>query len=144
MMALDRGGSCKGVAVRLCGAELENQIYRLVQREMPVKRTDGVPVHVARWIQVQMGGRSAPALSYVINPKAPSYAGRLTLAEVADVLSSSCGYAGSCAEYLYQTVTELHARGIRDRNLWRLQHLVADRLQQLEGVSSNPRKNTVR
>jgi cation transport protein ChaC len=130
MMALDSGGKCKGVAVKLSAADLEMQIYRLVQREVPVKRTDGVPVHTARWIRVQIGDRSIPALSYVVNKKAPSYVGRMTLPEVADVVSSSCGYAGSCAEYLYQTVTQLQVHGIRDSNLWRLQELVAERLEQ--------------
>jgi cation transport protein ChaC len=32
---------------------------------------------------------------------------------------------GSCAEYLYLTVKHLEERGIRDRNLWQLQKLVA-------------------
>jgi len=32
---------------------------------------------------------------------------------------------GSCAEYLHNTIVDLHAHGIRDRNLWRLQELVA-------------------
>lgn len=134
MMALDHGGKCKGIAVKLSAADLETQIYRLVQREMPVKRTDGVPVHTARWIRVQIGDRSVPALSYVINRKGPSYTGRMTLSEVADVLSSSCGHAGSCADYLYQTVTQLQARGIHDSNLWHLQELVAERLEQMHGV----------
>lgn len=134
MMALDHGGRCRGVAVKLSSADLESQVDRLVRREMPVKRTDGVPVHTARWIRVQIGERSAFAVSYVINRKDPSYAGRMTLAEVADVLSSSCGHAGSCAEYLYQTVTQLRARGIHDSRLWRLQELVAERLEQMHGL----------
>lgn len=131
MMALDNGGRCTGVAVKLSSADLESQVYQLVRREMPVKRKDGVPVHTARWIRVQIGDRSVRALSYVINRKGPSYAGKMTAAEVADVLSSSCGHAGSCADYLYQTVSQLQARGIRDSGLWRLQNLVADRLDQL-------------
>jgi cation transport protein ChaC len=134
MMALDRGGKCRAVAVKLSRADLESQVDRLVRREMPVKRADGVPVHTARWIRVQIGERPAWALSYVINRKGPSYAGRMTLAEVADVLSSSCGYAGSCAEYLHQTVIQLQARGIHDSRLWRLQELVAERLEQMHGL----------
>jgi cation transport protein ChaC len=70
----------------------------------------------------------------------------MTLEEVADILSSSCGHAGSCAEYLYQTVTQLHARGIRNSRLWRLQELVAERLERMhdsdrssnEGVGAVP------
>jgi len=33
------------------------------------------------------------------------------------------------AEYLHSTVTHLEARGIHDRYLWRLQDLVARRLE---------------
>jgi cation transport protein ChaC len=89
---------------------------------------------VASVFRVQVGERSVCALSYVINRKGPSYAGRMTLAKVADVLSSSCGHAGSCAEYLYQTITQLQARGIHDSRLWHLQELVAERLQQMHGL----------
>ncbi len=40
----------------------------------------------------------------------------------------ACGHAGSCAEYLYDTVSHLETLGIRDRNLWRLQLLVAEEI----------------
>ena len=43
-------------------------------------------------------------------------------------LALACGHAGSCAEYLYNTVEHLEAAGIRDRNLWRLQRLVAEEI----------------
>jgi cation transport protein ChaC len=35
---------------------------------------------------------------------------------------------GSCAEYLYLTVKHLEEKGIRDRNLWELQRLVAEEI----------------
>jgi glutathione-specific gamma-glutamylcyclotransferase len=35
------------------------------------------------------------------------------------------GYVGSCAEYLYNTVSHLEALGIRDRYLWDMQARVA-------------------
>jgi cation transport protein ChaC len=38
------------------------------------------------------------------------------------------GHVGSCAEYLRETVARLEELGIRDRNLWRLQALVAERI----------------
>jgi cation transport protein ChaC len=106
---------------------------------MPAKRADGVPVHIARWMKVQIGEHTAAALAYVINRRGPSYAGRLDLNEVADILSSSCGYGGSCADYLYQTVTQLKARGIRDSRLWRLQELVAERLERVPSVEHSAR-----
>ena len=45
--------------------------------------------------------------------------------ETAGILARACGHGGSCADYLYQTIVHLEEHGIRDRNLWRLQALVA-------------------
>ena len=36
--------------------------------------------------------------------------------------------AESCASYLYNTVAKLEEFGIHDRNLWRLQELVAEEI----------------
>jgi len=52
---------------------------------------------------------------------------------VASILARACGHIGSGAEYLYNTVSHLEAFGIHDRNLWRLQELVADEVRALHG-----------
>ncbi|TIX42095.1 MAG: gamma-glutamylcyclotransferase, partial [Mesorhizobium sp.] len=57
------------------------------------------------------------------------YAGRQSLEAVADVLARACGHWGTGAEYLLNTVSHLEAKGIRDRNLWRLQRLVAELIE---------------
>ena len=44
------------------------------------------------------------------------------------MLATAAGPHGSCAEYLYNTVAHLEELGIRDRNLWYLQKLVAERI----------------
>jgi cation transport protein ChaC len=51
--------------------------------------------------------------------------------EVARTLARAAGHWGSGAEYLFQTVSHLDTFGIRDRNLWRLQQLVADEIRVL-------------
>ena len=54
MMALDRGGSCTGLAYRLPEGDRLEQIERLLRRE-----TDSVPAtNVARWINVSAGGET--------------------------------------------------------------------------------------
>jgi cation transport regulator ChaC len=53
------------------------------------------------------------------------------LARVAQILARACGHIGSGAEYLFQTVSKLEEFGIRDRNLWRLQQLVADEIRSM-------------
>jgi glutathione-specific gamma-glutamylcyclotransferase len=55
--------------------------------------------------------------------------GKLFPEEVADVLAKACGHLGSGAEYLHNTVAHLEEHGIRDHSLWRLQALVAERIQ---------------
>ncbi len=49
------------------------------------------------------------------------------------MLARACGHIGSGAEYLYNTVSHLEAFGIHDRNLWRLQELVADEVRAIHG-----------
>lgn len=128
MMGLERGGQCRGIAFRLPTTDLRAQLDRLVRREMPVKPVTGAPTNVPRWIEVRTVGGPLPALAFVVDPKGTLYAGRHGPEETAEILAGACGYGGSCAEYLHNTVAHLEALGIRDRNLWRLQALVARRL----------------
>ena len=44
------------------------------------------------------------------------------------MIATAAGHWGSCAEYLRETVAHLQTLGIRDRNLWQLQELVAERI----------------
>jgi cation transport protein ChaC len=69
-----------------------------------------------------------PALTFWADPSGLDYSVRLPLARVAQILARACGHIGSGADYLFQTVSKLEEFGIRDRNLWRLQQLVADEL----------------
>lgn len=121
MMALDRGGQCKGVAYRLPGITAESQLDKLFRREMKAKPPSNMP----QWIDIVIDRQPARALAFVVNRKGGAYTGKLSLEAVAERLSKACGHLGSGAEYLYNTVVHLEKRGIRDRNLWHLQRLVA-------------------
>ena len=121
MMALDRGGSCRGLLLTLPEADLAGQFHRLFRREFTVKPINSAP----RWISVDAADGALPALAFVMNRASPLYVGRLPDAEVAGVLATACGHVGSSAEYLANTVSHLEARGIHDSRLWRLQKLVA-------------------
>jgi cation transport protein ChaC len=59
-------------------------------------------------------------------------------ARVAHILARACGHAGSGAEYLFHTVSKLDEHGIRDRNLWQLQHLVAEEIRRLHPTPPEP------
>ena len=135
MMALDRGGQCQGVLYRLPGATLREQIGKLFRREFTVKPQNTIP----RWISVDTDQGTVRALGFVMNRDAPTYAGRLPPEEVAETLAKACGHWGSGADYLRNTVAHLEEHGIRDRNLWRLQALVAERIKAMtEAVEPVP------
>lgn len=129
MMALDRGGQSKGVLYRLPADGLRAQVEKLIRREMPIRHVpDREPTNVPRWIRVATETGPMRALAFVANPRGAIYCGRRPLEEVADALATACGSRGSCAEYLYNTIVHLEEHGIHDRNLWRLQALVAERI----------------
>jgi glutathione-specific gamma-glutamylcyclotransferase len=125
MMSLDRGGQCQGVLYRLSHRDLEAQFAKLVRREMTVKPPNNLP----RWIAVDTPEGPVSAVAFVMNRQSCFYTGRLPPEEVADVISRACGHWGSCAEYLHNTVAHLEEQGIHDRRLWRLQQLVAERIE---------------
>ncbi|MFO1201222.1 MAG: gamma-glutamylcyclotransferase [Tabrizicola sp.] len=127
MMALDRGGTCRGVILELPDEDPAGQLDRLFRREFTVKPINSMP----RWLRVQTDMGAEPALGFVMNRASPNYAGRLPAEEVAQILARACGHWGTVAEYLLNTVTQLEARGIRDRGLWRLQALVADEIDRI-------------
>ncbi len=132
MMALDRGGQCKGVAFRLPDDTLEENLHRLVRREMSM-----VPsAFPARWINVAADDGALTALTFAMNRKSERYISGLDDEALADVLASACGFRGSMAEYLHATVAKLEELGIRDRHLWRLQALVAERIEKAHGLET--------
>jgi cation transport protein ChaC len=107
MMALDRGGSCRGV------------LYDLAR--------DGVAAELARLFR----RGPSPALTFAMNRASPAYVGRLDPEKVAAVLARACGHWGSGAEYLMNTVHHLEDYGIHDRALWHLQRLVASEIDRM-------------
>ncbi len=124
MMALDRGGQCRGMLYTLPRDDLPGQFDRLFRREFTAKPCNTMP----RWIVVETSEGPRAALAFVMNRASPAYVGRLPPDQVADMVAVACGHWGSGAEYLMNTVAGLESRGIRDRNLWRLQRLVAERI----------------
>jgi cation transport protein ChaC len=127
MLALDRGGQCAGVVFRLPDEAIHANMHRLIRREMSM-----VPsAFPARWIDVATPQGPLRALTFAMNRNSGRYVGTLDDEATADVLASACGFRGSMAEYLFATVSHLEALGIHDRHLWRLQEMVAERLDRI-------------
>lgn len=127
MLALDRGGSCTGVAYRLPDDDKIGQLEKLLRREIDANP----PTNVARWISVRLNGGQVTALAFVAERTGPAYDGGKSHEAVAAVLARAAGHWGSAAAYLQRTVARLEEHGIRDRNLWTIQRLVADYIGRL-------------
>src|SRR5205085_7122377 len=103
---------------------LAAELDRLVRREVSM-----VPSAFPwRWVEVISSEGPVTALTFAMNRKSGRYIAHLSDEELADVLAKAVGFRGSMAEYLFSTVQKLEELGIHDRNLWRLQALVADRI----------------
>jgi cation transport protein ChaC len=122
MLGLDNGGTCQGLALRLPDGDRREQLGKPFRREMTAKPSTYSP----RWLKLAAAGGPIEALGFVVNRKGHAYSGPLAEAEVVGMLATACGHWGSCADYLHNAVSNLEARGIHDRHLWRLQELVAE------------------
>jgi cation transport protein ChaC len=123
MMALAAGGSCAGLAYRLDARTQAADLVELVRRETPYRELAAN----ARWIRAATPEGPIRALTFYASPVGVPIQ-RLPDETTALWIARACGHAGSCAEYLYNTVSHLEAEGIHDRHLWRLQQLVADEI----------------
>lgn len=129
MMALERGGRCDGVIYRLPDGDKAAQIERLLRREID----DHEAVASVRWVPVRTAQGRLRALGFWVGVTGRGTSLGQPLEKVAWVLARACGHVGSGAEYLYNTVSHLETFGIHDRNLWRLQELVADEIRSIHG-----------
>jgi cation transport protein ChaC len=132
MMGLKRGGRCKGMVHRIADDDRRALLVRLLRREVGNdKHLTGV-----RWVNVDTDQGKIRALTFWAEPIALENWVDLPLPQVAQILARACGHIGSGAAYLFHTVSKLDELGIRDRNLWRLQQLVADEIRGLHRTSA--------
>lgn len=127
MLALIRGGQCRGLLLQLPETGVRESLRKLVLREVDSAQDFGT----VRWITVATPDGPVRALVFWAGPKGGDISPGLPHDLVARRVARACGHVGSNAEYLYHTVAGLEALGIRDRNLWQLQKLVARELQAL-------------
>lgn len=110
-LGLDRGGSCRGMALRL-PIEAFDQVWL---REM-----SGRQVYEMRRVPVRTAGGTRQALAFVVLRDCPDYAGRLPLDEMARIILGAAGRHGTCRDYLESTVSHLDQLGLVDRQLRRV------------------------
>ena len=132
MLALDHGGACKGVAYRLPPEAVEDNLRKLLEREMGWRPSAFPP----RWVDVVTAEGRLRAITFCIDRKSGRYVNGLTEEQLATVLARAVGARGSMAEYLLNTITHLEQLGIHDPHLWRLQEIVARRIEEKFGAAA--------
>ena len=119
MLALDRGGSCRGVAFRIPAAQVRDELLLVWRREM------FGTAYLARWVQVHLAHETVPAITFVVNRAHERYAGKLSETEVARHVATAAGSLGTCLAYLDNTIAHLAALGIADVALTRVADAIA-------------------
>jgi cation transport protein ChaC len=123
-LALDRGGSCKGVAFRIKEDQVDEELLMLWRREM------ASGVYEARWVDITIQGeqeRKVNAVTFVANRRHARFTNLLSDAEIAERLAVARGPFGSCQDYLMNTIEHLETLGLTDAGLERIRCCIAAR-----------------
>lgn len=115
VFGLVRGGSCRGMAFEVAGADWPEVRAYLDAREMvtAVYRDVMRPVSLA-------DGRRVAALAYMVDETHAQFAGLLGLEEQVAMVRAGIGIAGANVDYVLNTARHLEQLGIRDRSLMAL------------------------
>jgi cation transport protein ChaC len=122
MLSLDQDGEVDGIVFRLAPDTVEIDLVAMLETEPPIP-----PV----LITAETADGPVRCIAHVSGASLPGYMGDLSDDEVADLLQRAVGMYGSMPDYLYNTVHNLEAADIHDPYLWRMQELVAERLEKL-------------
>ena len=122
MLALDHGGSCRGVVLGVKRAKAREELSSVFMREMTGQ------TYRAVWGKVRTDQGTVGAISFVANRSSENYAGRKPLEEIARHIARGCGHLGPCTDYLFNTRDHLAELGVDDRMLSRLCRLVEKEL----------------
>ncbi len=120
VLGLDRGGSCRGVAFRVAGADAPEVLDYLEARE----NLNGDKVYDRRLLTLRLGtARLVRGIAYVADRAHPAYC-RPCEASTAETIARGRGEAGLNRDYLTNTASQLASLGLRDPGLERLVRLV--------------------
>lgn len=112
VLAIDRGGSCTGIAFRLAGPTALPHLETLWKREMPMGS------YRPAWLPCSLSnGKRVTALAFVMRRDVPTYTGKLPDHVVKEVFDRAKGRYGTTLDYVSRTVDALRASGIPDRAL---------------------------
>ena len=137
VLGLDRGGACRGLAIRI-GAHRKDEILKyLIARETPPDDD----VYAFRPVPVEFeDGTRVDAHAFIANRANAKYAGKLSLEKTARVVAAACGKRGTCRDYLANTVRHLDELGVADGPL----HALLRRVEALCYDQDKPKREKQR
>ena len=118
VLALDRGGSVRGVVFRIAAKYAAQEMDILWSREMVNNSYD------PRWVSVHTANGVKTALSFVIRNDSPAFAERMSEETTAEIIANATGFLGPCRQYLFETAEALRKAGMSDPKLNRLAEMV--------------------
>lgn len=113
-LALDEGGSCSGVALRLPEGRWDEETLILWRREM----ISGV--YRPCWLTVEMNGEPKPCCVFLSNPEHDRYSTEIPYEQQIEAISRAEGSLGTCRSYLYDLAGGLAGHGLGDPYIERL------------------------
>ena len=119
MLALDKGGTCKGSVYKLYKKNEIKEIDLLFKREM----ITGAYIPKILKAELQNGDR-VNCLAFTVDKKNENYIPNLSIEEIAKYISKAEGFLGSCEEYLNFTIASLKELKITDKKMEKIFNLI--------------------
>lgn len=124
VLGLARGGSCRGLALRVADDAVEATIAYLHERELVTY------AYKPKFLPVVLPQGEVRAYCFVADPAHSQYAGDLGIDRSAEIIMNAEGRAGLNRDYLINTVRRLEQEGFSDKHL----HALLTRVSYLTGV----------
>lgn len=128
MLALDKGGTCEGLAFCIDAAVIEHETFVLFRREMIAR------AYEPHWPDLQTGPGRIKALGFVANHANERIKPHIPIAKQAEMISRAEGHLGTNFAYLAQTHERLEIHGIEDGYIADLH----DRVARVRAGHGNP------
>lgn len=111
VLGLDRGGSCRGLALRVTARNRRRVIAYLMERELVY------PLYEPRKVRLETAAGRIDALAFVVDRHGRGYAGPIGPDNAARIIASATGQGGTNRDYLAMTAAGLADMGFADPKL---------------------------
>jgi glutathione-specific gamma-glutamylcyclotransferase len=109
VLALDKGGSCVGIAYQVDVSKRNEVIDYLRARELVTS------AYLEREVFIRLAcGRTVQAITYIMDRRHKQYAGSMSAEEAAMRVAGAVGISGANEDYVLNAVNHLKELGIRD------------------------------